>query len=115
MMGASSEVSHRDVFTRVMLGGNVTVVLLFLMNAVFRGSGDATIAMRVLWLGNMLNIVLGPCFIFGLGPFPELGVAGAAVATNIGRGSAVIYQIVTLARGRGRVRIARRHLRLDPR
>jgi putative MATE family efflux protein len=114
LMGASDEVVRTGWgFTTVMLAGNATVVLLFLQNAVFRGAGDAAIAMRVLMFGNALNIVLGPCFIFGLGPFPELGVTGAAVATNIGRGSAVVFQIVTLARGRGRVHVGLRHLRLD--
>jgi putative MATE family efflux protein len=114
IMGASEEVVQTGGgFTTVMLAGNATVMLLFLQNAVFRGSGDAAIAMRVLILGNALNIVLGPCFIFGLGPFPRLGVTGASVATNVGRGTAVVYQIVTLARGRSRVKLARSHLRLD--
>jgi len=114
VMGApDSVVTSGTPFTRIMLGGNVTVLLLFLMNAVFRGAGDAAIAMRVLIIGNLLNIVLGPCFIFGLGPFPQMGVAGASTATNIGRGTAVLIQIVTLARGRGRVGVRLRDLRLE--
>jgi putative MATE family efflux protein len=114
IMGASEEVVRSGKgFTRVMLGGNATVLLLFMLNAVFRGSGDAAVAMRVLWLGNILNIVLGPCFIFGLGPFPQLGVTGAAVATNLGRGTAVACQLAILFGGRSRIRLALGHLRLD--
>ena len=114
LMGASETVvATGGRFTRIMLGGNATVLLLFLLNAVFRGAGDAAIAMRVLIFGNALNILLGPCFIFGLGPFPEMGVAGAAVATNLGRGTAVLYQIYALTGDRGRVQLRARHLRID--
>lgn len=112
LMGAGpSIVAMGSDFARIMLGGNVTVFMIFLINAVFRGAGDAVLAMRTLWLANALNIALGPCFIFGWGPFPEMGVTGAAVATNIGRGIGVLYQLWHLTGHNSRVRVRLRHLR----
>ena len=114
IMGAEEGVIKNATYTRVILGGDAVVILLFLINAIFRGAGDAAIAMRVLWLANSLNIILGPLLIFGIGPFPKLGVVGAAVATTVGRGVGALFAMSRLFSEKGRVRVHKRHLRLDP-
>ena len=114
MGGSPWVVEHGVGFTRVMFAGNSTIVLLFLINAIFRGAGDAAIAMRVLWLANSINIVLNPLLIFGIGPFPKLGIVGAAIGTNIGRGVGVLYAFSRLVRKGGRFDITRAYLRLEP-
>ena len=108
-----SEKSVIDIghnYTGIMLAGNGIIILLFVNNAIFRSAGDAAISMRVLWFANITNILLDPCLIFGLGPFPELGVTGAAVATTIGRGTAVIYQFYLLNKGTNRIQLKLRYI-----
>ena len=114
LMGASPEiVAIGSGYTRVALGGCGAIIMLFLNNAIFRGAGDASIAMRLLWVSNIINLVLDPCLIFGLGPFPHLGVTGAATATLIGRTIGVLVQFWLLLKGTERIHVAKRHLRLN--
>lgn len=112
MGGSESLIANNAGYTRWMLTGNITIMLLFLINAVFRGAGDASLAMRSLILSNVLNIILGPIFIFGFGPIPKFGVVGAGIATTIGRGCGVLYQIYHLLNGRGLLRLYGENIKL---
>jgi putative MATE family efflux protein len=115
LMGGSEEVIREGTpYMRVMFGGNAVVLLLFLGSAIFRGAGDGTVAMRALVLANGLNLIFVPCLVLGLGPFPELGVTGAACATTLARGLGAVYILTHLFRAGARVKVARRHLALHP-
>src|SRR5438309_11301824 len=114
LMGASPQIVQTGSgYARIALGGSGAILLLFLNNAIFRGAGDAAIAMRLLWISNIINLVLDPCLIFGLGPFPRLGVTGAALATFTGRSIGVLYQFYRLGRGTERLPSLALHLRVQ--
>ena len=113
LMGASEEMAESGyMFPAIMFGSNAVIMLLFIINAVFRSSGDAAVSMRVLVFANLINLILDPLLIFGIGPFPELGLMGAAIATTIGRGLAVCYQFYLLFHGNKRIRMELQHLKI---
>src|SRR5205807_2786047 len=113
-MGASGQIIQvGSGYARIALGGGGVIMMLFLNNAIFRGAGDAAIAMRLLWVSNIINLVLDPCLIFGLGPFPKLGVTGAALATFTGRSIGVLYQFYRLLRGSERLRLLWRQVHIN--
>ncbi len=114
LMGAGPSILRvGSTYTRIMMSSSGIIMMLFLMNSIFRGAGDASVAMRVLWLANLINLCLDPCLILGLGPFPKLGVTGAAVSTSIGRGIGVLFTFYILRRGRGRIVVRREHCRFN--
>ncbi len=114
LMGAAPDVVREGTsFARIMLGGSLVIILLFLINGIFRGAGDATMAMRSLWIASAINIFLCPMLIYGYGPFPELGLKGAAIATTIGRGAGVLYQCYHLFGGKRIIHIKRHHFKWD--
>lgn len=114
LMGGEEDLIAEGVgYTRILFATNILITLLFLLNGIFRGAGDASLAMRSLWIANGLNIILDPFFIFGWGFFPEMGVQGAAVATSIGRGVGVAFQIYVLLRGSSVIRLTRKHFQLQ--
>ncbi len=106
LMGATDQMAAEGyMYPAIMFGGNVVIMLLFIINAVFRSSGDAAISMRVMWVANIINLILDPLLIFGVGSFPGLGIKGAAIATTVGRGIAVMYQFYLLFEGKHRVKL----------
>ena len=114
LMGASTEVIKEGApFTRIMMGGSLVIILLFLINGIFRGAGDAAMAMKSLWIASILNIILCPLMIYGYGPFPALGLKGAAIATTIGRGTGVLYQCYHLFKGDGSIKVKWSHFKWD--